>query len=127
MKRLDEPPSAQELDGFLAELAEEEIYVLPCGGGTATGLANSTFWLRWTHGKRQLLRLAVHLYLSGPRDDDESGYGRLLEILFRYRSRRLVRELIELRVSLAASAGRDETSQRLSKLDDLIRWLGEPA
>jgi hypothetical protein len=94
-----DPPSAAEMASFIAELREEEVHVLGCGGGTVTGLANSEFWLRWIHGKRKLLNLAVHLFLSAAPEDPamEDVLGRTDDILFRHGDRRLLRELLGLR------------------------------
>jgi hypothetical protein len=104
-----------------------------CGGGTVTGLANSIGWLRWLHGKRQLLRLAVHLVLSSARDNPEleDVLGRADEIVFRYGDRRLLRELMELRekwvetAPVPADTASEDLALRLSRLDELISQISD--
>jgi hypothetical protein len=98
-----------------------------------TGLANSIGWLRWLHGKRQLLRLAVHLVLSSARDNPEleDVLGRADEIVFRYGDRRLLRELMELRekwvetAPVPADTASEDLALRLSRLDELISQISD--
>ena len=125
---LVKPPSVTEMACFIAELREQEVHVLGCGGGTVTGLAHSITWLRWVHGKRQLLRLTVHLILSSVSDDAavQDVLDRVNDILYRYGDRRLFRELLELRRVWAKCTtvpnepvSRDHAS-RSSRLEDLI-------
>jgi hypothetical protein len=131
MNKLIKPPSATEMAGFIDELCEEEVHVLGCGGGTVTELANSDGWLRWIHGKRNLLRLAVYLLLSSARQtsDMEEVPGRADDILFRYGDRRLLRELLELRDTWAKhpaipfGVASEDQARKSSRLDELIAQI----
>lgn len=130
MNKLLAAPSADEMAAFIAKLREEEVHLLGCGGGPVTDWANSIGWLRFRHGKRQLLRLAVYLSLSSePQEPQAEGVPTrsVNDIFYRYEDRRLLRDLRELRDEwanpLTAPADSNEHARELSRLEELIAQI----